>query len=111
MKEFRKSKGVTEHYTSLEELGKAYNCKPNIKRTKDDEKLKKQQENFCKHYRCKACGEPMYYVGGSIMTCCNEKCKGIKVERKDADGNTIVNYMVSYELLDDHFSEVASNIF
>ena len=46
MKEFRLSKGVTEHYTSLEELGKAYNCKPNIKRTKDEEKLKKQQEKF-----------------------------------------------------------------
>ena len=40
MKKFRLSKGVTEHYTSLEEMGKAYGCKPVIKQTKDKEKLK-----------------------------------------------------------------------
>ena len=111
MKEFRMAKGVTEHYTSLEELRAAWNCKPIVKRTKDEDKLLKQRRNFGGHYRCKSCGEPMTYVGSSVMTCTNEKCKGIKHERKDNDGNSIITYSVSYELLDDHFSEVAENLF
>lgn len=111
MKEFRKAKGVTEHYTSLEEMGKAWGCKPVIKQTKDKDKLKKQRENFCEHYRCKACGQPMTYLGESMMACSNEKCKGIKNERTDKDGNVIVTYSVSYELLNDKFTERARNIF
>ena len=39
MKEFRKDKNCTEHYTSLEELRKGFGLKPVIKRTKDAEKL------------------------------------------------------------------------
>jgi hypothetical protein len=112
MKNFRMAKGVTEHYTSLEELRAGFGLKPVVKQTKDEDKLLKQRKNFCNHYRCKACGEPMTYIGnGNTMVCTNEKCKGIKHERTDADGNTIVTYSVSYELLDDHFSEVAENIF
>ena len=111
MKEFRKSKGVTEHYTSLEEMGKAWGCKPVIKQTKDKEKLQKQRETFCDHYKCKACGKPMTYLGESMMACTNEKCRGIKNERIDADGNAIVTYSVSYELLSDKFTERANNIF
>ena len=42
MKEFRKAKGVVERYTSLEEMAKAWGCKPVIKQTKDKEKLKKR---------------------------------------------------------------------
>ena len=111
MKNFRMSKGVTEHYTSLEELRVAYGLKPITKQTKDEAKLIKQRETFCNHYKCKGCGSPMTYRGSSVMTCTNEKCRGIKHERKDADGNTIVTYSVSYELLDEHFSEVAENLF
>ena len=111
MKEFRKAKGVTEHYTSLEEMGKAWGCKPVVKQTKDKEKLKKQRENFCGYHKCKACGSPMNYLGGSMMVCCNEKCKGIKHEKKDKDGNTIIIYSTSYELLNNHLTEIASNIF
>lgn len=111
MKHFRLSRGVTEHYTSLEELRTAYGLKPVIKQTKDEDKLKKQRDNFCSHYRCRSCGSQMTYVGSSVMACTNEKCRGIKHERKDADDNTIVTYSVSYELLDDHFSEVAENLF
>lgn len=111
MKKYRKSKGVTEYYTSLEELGRAFGCKPFIKQTKDKEKLKKQRENFCSHHKCKACGTPMVYIGGGVMCCKNESCKGIKNERTDNDGNIIVTYSTSYELLNDHFTEVAENIF
>lgn len=111
MKEFRKSKGVTEHYTSLEELREAFGLKPVIKQTKDKDKLQKQRENFSNHYKCKACGQPMTYLGESMMACTNEKCKGIKNERTDSDGNLIVTYSVSYELLNDKFTERARNIF
>lgn len=111
MREFRMGNGTKEHYTSLEELGKAWGCKPAVKQTKDKEKLTKQRENFCGYHKCKACGEPMSYLGGSIMACKNEKCKGIKLERKDKDGNTIVSYLTSYELLDDKYAEIAENIF
>lgn len=111
MKNFRMSKGVTEHYTSLEELREAFGLKPVVKQTKDEDKLLKQRRNFRNFYKCRSCGEPMTYIGGSVMTCTNEKCRGIKHERTDADGNTIVTYSVSYELLDDHFSEVAENLF
>ena len=45
------------------------------------------------------------------MSCVNEKCKGIKMEREDADGNKIVSYIISYDLLDDTGAEIAQNIF
>ena len=111
MKEFRMGRNTTEHYTSLEEMGKAWGCKPVTKQTKDKEKLQKQREKFCGFHKCKACGEPMTYIGGSIMACTNEKCKGIKLEKKDAEGNASSVYLTSYELLDDHFAEIAENIF
>ena len=111
MREFRKAKGVTERYTSLEELRKGFGLKPVVKQTKDKEKLSKQRENFCGFYKCPTCGEPMSYFGESIMTCTNEKCKGVKNERTDIDGNVIVTYSVSYKLLEDEFAERARNIF
>lgn len=111
MSNYRLSKGTTEHYTSLEELRAAWGKEPFVKRTKDPDKLVKQQENFLKHYRCKACGKPMTYIGGNMMTCTNEACKGIKVEREDKEGNKIVNYVTSYELLDERFADIANSIF
>ena len=39
------------------------------------------------------------------------KCKGVKNERTDIDGNVIVTYSVSYKLLEDEFAERARNIF
>jgi hypothetical protein len=111
MKAFRMGRNTTEYYTSFEEAAKAWGCKPVVKKTKDENKLKLQQEKFCGKHKCKACGEPMTWVGGSMMTCTNEKCKGIKVEREGADGNKIVSYVVSYDLLDDLGAEIAENIF
>lgn len=111
MKNFRMSKGVTEHYTSLEELRAAHGLSPVIKQTKDKEKLQKQRENFCSHHKCRTCGNPMSYVGGSVMVCKNEKCRGIPVERKDDEGNTKVTYLTSYEILNDKYTEIAENIF
>ena len=47
MSKFRMDRNTTEHYTSFEDLAKAYGCKPVTKQTSDKNKLKKQQENFC----------------------------------------------------------------
>ena len=111
MKYFRMSKDVTEHYTSFEDLRIAHGLSPVIKQTKDKEKLNKQRENFCNHHKCKSCGSPMKYIGGSMMVCTNEKCKGVPIERKDDEGNTKVVYLTSYELLSDKYAEIATNIF
>lgn len=114
MREFRKAKGVTERYTSLEELRQSFGLRPAIKQTKDKEKLVKQRENFCGFYKCEACGEPMTWFGESIMACTNERCKGIKQEKKDKDkdGNVIsTEYLTSYKLLEEEFAERAKNIF
>ena len=45
------------------------------------------------------------------MTCLNPLCKGIKITREDEDGNKIVTYMTSYDLLDNKGAEIAENIF
>ena len=101
MKYFRKAKDVKEQYNSLEELRVAWGCKPlGKRRTKDEDKLK-----------CKGCGHPMTYVGAGAMACTNNACKGIKVERQGAEGQTIITYEVSYEVLDPKFIDIAENIF
>lgn len=107
----RMSKGVTAQYASLEELRAAWGLKPAIKRTKDEHKLKSQREKFSNNHKCKACGKPMTFIGGNQMVCTNPDCKGIEIERTDADGNTIKNYLVSYDLLDSKGAIIASNIF
>lgn len=111
MKNYRMGRNTTEHYTSFEEATKAWGCKPFTKKTKDEKKLVKQQEDFCERHKCSACGQPMSYIGGHWMTCTNEMCKGIKVEREDSEGNKIVSYRVSCEELDERGAEIASVIF
>lgn len=112
MKDFKKLKGTVEEYNSLEALGKAWKCKPSIKQTKDKTKLQEQREKFCEKYKCKGCRQPMNYIEGGIMVCKNNECKGIKHERKDKEGNTIVSYTPSFMFLRDEKSKrIASNIF
>lgn len=111
MKEFRTGSGTKEHYSSFEECAKAWGCRPLKKKTNDKKKLAKQKEDFCAKHRCKSCGQPMTYISGNCMTCTNDNCKGIKVEREDKEGNKIISYVVSYELLDSKGAEIAKNIF
>lgn len=112
MRKFRMDNNTTEHYTSFEEMAAAWGCRPVSKVTKDMKKLEKQREVFCGKHRCKACGNPMTWVDGtSTMVCNNEKCRGIKHTRIDADGNEIVTYTTSYDLLDEIGTDIASNIF
>lgn len=107
MKDFKKIKGDIKTYGSFEELGKDWGCKPAIKQTKDKEKLKQQRENFCKRNRCKVCGEPMAYIGGSMMACVNEKCSGIEMQGENFEAM----YSATYKYLDERSSEIAENIF
>ena len=108
---YRLSKDTVARFTSLDELRDAWQLKPLNRKPNTEKKIKKVQEDFCKYHKCKACGKPMQWVGGNIMTCCNPSCKGIKKEREDADGNKYVEYLTSYDVLNDHFAEVAENIF
>lgn len=111
MSEFRMDKKTTAHYSSFEELARAYGLKPVSKQTSDKNKLKKQQEKFCEKNKCKACGKPMNFVTGNVMACQNPECKGIKQERIDNEGNKIIIYLPSYNLLNDRSAEIANNIF
>lgn len=112
MREIRLGGGFTEHYSSFEEMAKAYGHKPVVKKTKDTNKLASQQEKFCARHRCKACGNPMVFVGNTnVMVCSNEKCKGLKHEYIDKFGETQIYYEISKDLLDDLGSKIANNIF
>ena len=112
MRDFRMGRNTTEHYNSFEDCAKAFGCKPVVKRTKDEKKLEKQREVFTGKHICKACKNPMTWVEGtSTMVCANEKCRGIKTVRTDKDGNEIVTYLPSYDLLDEIGMEIAGNIF
>lgn len=112
MREFRMGRNTTEYYTSFEELAKAFGCRPANKKTKDEKKLADQQNKFRARHKCKACGNPMVWVEGtSTMVCANDKCRGIKHTRTDKEGNEIVTYLPSYDLLDELGSEIAYNLF
>lgn len=112
MREFRMGANTTEHYSSFEDCAKAFGCRPVVKKTSDMKKLTSQQENFNNSHKCKVCGSPMRWVKGtSTMVCSNEKCKGFKHTRTDADGNEIVTYTPSYNLLNDKGFEICNNIF
>lgn len=108
MREFRMGRNTTEHYSSFQEAAKCWGCK---EKTKNENKMKELQDKFVEKNKCKACGKPLSYIGGSIMTCTNESCKGIKVEREDNDGNKIVSYVTSYKLLKDNDASYAEYIF
>ena len=112
MKEFRKSKGVTARYTSLEELRKGFGLKPIEKRrTKDIEKLEMQREKFLG--KCPVCKQTLSYIyGTNYKVCKNEKCKGIEYHGKNEDG-TEYSYCVPYisKPLDEYGKNIAMNLF
>ena len=109
MKEFRKDKNCTEHYTSLGDLGKAFGCKPITKRTKDQNKLEIQKNKFLGV--CPYCKEQPSYIGGNVIACKNEKCTGKKVEKENEDGTKLVMYYPYIKLLDKRGEDIAQNIF
>lgn len=110
MKEFRKSKGVTAHYTSLEELRTGFGLKPVKKRTNDSEKLKAQQDKFLGV--CKACKKPLSWIEGTnTLACQNPECKGIKMTSKNEDGSERVWYIPVTKILNEKGMSIAENLF
>lgn len=108
---YRLSKDTTACYFSFEEMRKAYGDKPIKKKPNNAKKLEEVQNKFKSYHKCRACGKFMDWIGGNLMSCTNPQCRGIKVEREDNEGNKIVEYITSYDILNDHFAEVAENIF
>lgn len=111
MKPKRFSKGVTEEYTSFEELRAAFGLKEFTKQTKDKNKLASQRTAFCEKHRCPVCKRPMVYIGGNQMVCQNPECKGFKHEQVMDTGENRVWYSPAFDLLDDKSAEIARNIF
>ena len=104
----RLAKGITAYYGSLEELAKAYNTST-LKRTKDQAKLESQREKFLG--KCRVCGEPLSYLGGNVMACQNESCKGFETKTRDEDGNETVVFKPVFKILDEHAETIAYNLF
>lgn len=105
----RKDNQGNEHYSSFSELAETMGLKKPTQKNK--KKIEYQQEKFNKRHKCKACGQPLTFVGGNIVTCTNPKCKGIKNVKKLDDGTEIVTYLTSYELLDNVGEIIANRIF
>ena len=110
MKEFRKAKGVTEHYTSLEDLRKGFGLKPIKKKTNDLDKLKAQQEKFVG--TCRVCKKPLTWIEGTnICTCKNPECKGIKMTGENEDGTERVWFIPVTRILNEKGMEIAEKLF
>jgi len=110
MKEFRKGKGVTERYTSLEALRESFGLEPVKTRTDNEEKLKAQREKFLG--KCRACKQTLTWVTGtSICACKNPNCKGVKMTGQNEDGTENVWYVPYTRTLDEKGMEIANNLF
>jgi hypothetical protein len=106
MKEFRKDKHCTEHYTSLEELRAAYGCKPiTKKRPKDEDVLKEAREKFLG--TCPVCKSPMKYVSTSYSVCGNAECKGKNIAKQGEEPR----YITVVKKFDLKGVEIAENLF
>ena len=111
MKEFRMSKGVTEHYTSMEALREGWGLKPIKKKTNDENKLKAQQEKLVG--TCRVCKKPHVWIEGTnTLVCQNPDCKGMKMTSKnEEDGTEKVWFIPVTRLLNDKGTEIAMNLF
>lgn len=61
--------------------------------------------------KCKVCGETLTYVGGNVVVCNNEKCKGVKHTKTSEDGTELVYYTPVFRLLDAQGVEIAEKLF
>ena len=110
MKEFRKSKGVIERYTSLEELRNGYGLPPIKKKTNDEQKLKAQQEKFVG--TCRVCKKPLTWIKGTnVCACQNPDCKGVKMTGENEDGTEKVWFIPVTRILNEKGMEIAEKLF
>ena len=105
----KNNKNGETHYSSFQELAEAMGLKKPINKNK--KKIEYQKEQFGKRHKCRACGQPLTFLGGNVVTCTNPKCRGIKNVKKLDDGTEIVTYLTSYELLDEVGSNIANRLF
>lgn len=111
---YRLSKDTIARFTSMEELREAWQLKPlPTKKPNNAKRLKKVQDDFKAHHKCRACGKPMEWIPNTnIFVCKNEKCNGIKQEYIDKEtGETKIRYIVPNDLLNPHYEEIATTIF
>lgn len=92
-----------KNYSSFEELASDFVTFEKNNRTKNVDKLKKQQEKFLG--RCKSCGQLLSWIRGTnIVACQNAQCKGIKSKNS--------NDMVPvFRVLDEKGLVIAQNLF
>lgn len=110
MKEIKRSKVASEKYTSLEELRKGFGLSPIKKKTKDEQKLKAQQEKFVG--TCRVCKKPLTWIEGTnICACQNPDCKGIKMTGTNEDGTEKVWYVPVTRTLNEKGMEIAERLF
>ena len=110
MKEFRKDKNCTEHYSSLEELRAAYGMTPVLRRTKDKKRLKSQQEKFLG--TCKVCKKELSLIKNTnVLACQNPDCKGICMTSTNDDGSERAWYIPVTKVLDVKGTQIAENLF
>lgn len=110
MREFRMSKGVTEHYTSLESLREGFGLKPIRKKTNDQTKLKAQQDKLVG--TCRVCKRPLTFIyGTNVCACQNPECKGMKMTSTNDDGTERVWFIPVTRVLNDKGAEIGNNLF
>lgn len=98
-------------YSSFKEYAECNGMKSDTKK-KNAKRAAASQEKFASHHKCRACGELMSFIAGTnIMVCRNSACKGIKYTRKDIDGNEIVSFRPSYNVLAEKYADIARNLF
>ena len=87
-----------------------YGLNPVSRRTKDENKLKKQQEKLLGI--CPICKQQMSYVlGTNVVVCKNPSCKGKEKEITLKDGTTVKRTESSTRLLHNTAVDIAQNIF
>ena len=111
MKEFRKAKGVTEHYTSLEALRAGWGLDPvGKKRPKDEKILQEKREKFLG--TCRVCKKPLTLIKGcNVLACQNTDCKGIRMTSQNEDGTEREWYIPVTRILDERGFDIAMNLF
>lgn len=103
---YRPSKGETAHYTSLEQLREDFHLPKISKKSKNKEKVAKQQEQLLG--KCKVCGNPLSYIyGTNVLACTNEECKGKKITAKSGEEF----YVPVVKILDNKGTDIAINLF
>lgn len=87
-----------------------YNLNPVSFRTKDENRLKKQQEKLLG--TCPICKQLMSYIPGTnVVVCKNPSCKGREKEITLKDGSTIKRTESSSRLLHNNAVDIAQIIF